>query len=51
MPAWLVDYLTTLASIFAAGHGPRVTDAVEKVGKAKPRTLEQFVRDYAQAFA
>lgn len=51
MPAWLVDDLLGLASIFAAGHGARVTDAVEKVGKAKPRTIEQFVRDHARAFS
>jgi uncharacterized protein YbjT (DUF2867 family) len=51
MPAWLVDALLVLAAILAAGGGARVTDAVEKVGKAKPRTIEQFVRDHAQAFA
>ncbi len=50
IPAWLVDDLLTLSSVFAAGHGAQVTDAVEKVGKAKPRTIEQFVRDHAKAF-
>ncbi len=50
LPAWLVDDLLTLSSVFAAGHGAQVTDAVEKVGKAKPRTIEQFVRDHAKAF-
>ena len=51
MPAWLVDDLLELASIFAAGRGAQVTDAVEKVGKAKLHTIEQFVRDYAHAFS
>jgi uncharacterized protein YbjT (DUF2867 family) len=50
MPAWLVDDLLTISSFFAAGQGAQVTDAVEKVGKAKPRTIEQFVRDHAKAF-
>jgi uncharacterized protein YbjT (DUF2867 family) len=50
IPAWLVDDLLTLASIFAAGYAAQVTDAVEKVGKATPRTIEQFARDHAKAF-
>lgn len=50
MPAWLAADLLGLASTFAAGQGARITDAVEKVGKAKPRTLEQFVRDHTSAF-
>ena len=51
LPDWLVDILLGLSSIYAAGRGAQVTDAVEQVGGAKPRTIAQFVRDHVLAFA
>ena len=51
LPEWLVNVLLGLSSIYAAGGGARVTEAVEQVGKAKPRTIAQFVRDHVLAFA
>ena len=51
LPEWLVDILLGLSSIYAAGRGAQVTDAVEQVGGAKPRTIAQFVRDHVLAFA
>jgi uncharacterized protein YbjT (DUF2867 family) len=51
LPEWLVDILLGTSSIYAAGRGAPVTDAVEQVGKVKPRTITQFVRDHIRAFA
>jgi uncharacterized protein YbjT (DUF2867 family) len=51
LPEWLVDILLGTSSIYAAGRGAPVTDAVEQVGKSKPRTIAQFVRDHVQAFS
>jgi uncharacterized protein YbjT (DUF2867 family) len=51
LPEWLVDILLETSSIYAAGRGAPVTDAVEQVGGAKPRTIAQFVRDHVLAFA
>jgi uncharacterized protein YbjT (DUF2867 family) len=51
LPEWLVDILLGLSSIYAAGRGAQVTDAVEHVGGAKPRTIAEFVRDHVLAFA
>jgi uncharacterized protein YbjT (DUF2867 family) len=51
LPEWLVDILLALSSIYAAGRGARLTDAVEQVGGTKPRTIAQFVRDHVLAFA
>jgi uncharacterized protein YbjT (DUF2867 family) len=50
-PEWLIDFLLGVSSIYAAGRGAQVTDAVEHVGKAKPRPIIQFVRDHVLAFA
>ena len=51
LPEWLVDILLGTSSIYAAGRGAPVTDAVEQVGKSKPRTIAQCVRDHVQAFS
>jgi uncharacterized protein YbjT (DUF2867 family) len=51
MPEWQADAINELSEEMKQGHFATVTDVVERVGKKKPRTLEQFVRENKSAFA
>ena len=51
MPEWLADAINELSEEMKQGHFATVTDVVERVGKKKPGTLEQFVRENKSAFA
>jgi uncharacterized protein YbjT (DUF2867 family) len=51
MPEWQADAINELSEEMKQGHFATVTDVVERVGKKKPVTLEQFVRENAAAFA
>lgn len=50
MPEWLSRDLAKLGEVFAAGDGAHLTDVVEKVGKKKPITVDQFLKDNEQVF-
>ena len=50
LPEWLVSALERLNETFLSGEAAEVTDAVRRVGRKEPTTLEQFARDYAEAF-
>jgi uncharacterized protein YbjT (DUF2867 family) len=50
MPDWLADAINELSEQMKLGNLATVTDAVERVGKKRPVTLEQFVRENAAAF-
>lgn len=47
---WLAEDAAMLHSLLAAGHDEPVTDAIRQLTGCPPRTLTQFVRDYAVAF-
>jgi hypothetical protein len=48
---WLADDAATLDSLLAAGHDEPVTDHVLEVTGRPPRTLADFIREFAAAFA
>lgn len=50
VPRWLADDMLILFASFREGYGSAVSDAVQLVTKHKPRTFQQFARDYANAF-
>lgn len=51
LPRWLVEGTLGLHAVYAAGHGDLVTDAVERVGRVRPTTVESFAVAHAPAFA
>jgi uncharacterized protein YbjT (DUF2867 family) len=50
VPRWLADDMLILFASFREGYGAAVTDTVQRVTKEKPRTFQQFARDYAEVF-
>jgi uncharacterized protein YbjT (DUF2867 family) len=50
-PEGWVDELVAADEFQAEGHLERVTEVVEKVGRTKPVTFEEFVREFAAAAA
>jgi uncharacterized protein YbjT (DUF2867 family) len=50
MPEWLAEGVLELMDLMRAGKMDAVTDDVERVTGAKPRTYEQFARDHAAVF-
>jgi uncharacterized protein YbjT (DUF2867 family) len=50
MPAWSADALVELQQFYRAGGASAATGDVERLLGRKPRSFEQFSRDYAQAF-
>jgi hypothetical protein len=51
MPAWNAAAVRELYGAIATGRYARTTDTIEKVTGKKPISLDQFVRDFAPAFA
>jgi uncharacterized protein YbjT (DUF2867 family) len=51
VPAWLAEDYVAMQGAFASGAAAKTTGAVEQVTGRKPRTLEQFAKDHAKAFA
>jgi uncharacterized protein YbjT (DUF2867 family) len=49
-PNWQATALVELNTYARQGHASVVTDTVERVGGRPARTLEQWVRDHAEAF-
>jgi uncharacterized protein YbjT (DUF2867 family) len=50
MPPWLAHAINELNTEMKLGHFSTVSDVVERVGKKKPVTIEQFVREHAAVF-
>jgi uncharacterized protein YbjT (DUF2867 family) len=50
MPEWLVEALREVMARVRAGASPAVADGVERVCGRRPRSVEQFARDHAEAF-
>lgn len=50
MDEWLADALLDLMATWPAGRYAGVTEYVEKITGKKPRTFEDFARDYAASF-
>ena len=50
LPSWLVEDLTFLAELAAAGEAELVTDEVRRWTGRPARPIEVFARDYAAAF-
>jgi uncharacterized protein YbjT (DUF2867 family) len=50
LPAPVATAVADLAGLVTSGEAAKLHDTVEKIGKKKPMTLEQFVRDHAAAF-
>lgn len=50
MPPWLAGAINELNTEMKLGHFSSVSDVVERVGKKKPITIEQFIRENATAF-
>lgn len=50
VPRWLAEDMLVLFASFREGYGAAVSDAVQRVTKQKPRTFQQFARDYANEF-
>jgi uncharacterized protein YbjT (DUF2867 family) len=51
MPSWQVDALADLQAYYADGPGGKVTSDVREVLGREPVAMDQFLRDYAPAFA
>jgi uncharacterized protein YbjT (DUF2867 family) len=51
MPPWQVDALADLQAYYADGTGGKVTADVRDVLGREPVRMDQFLRDYASAFA
>jgi uncharacterized protein YbjT (DUF2867 family) len=50
MPKFAVDGVMELNEMYRRGEAAMVTDVVEKIGKKRPTTFEQFVADHASVF-
>jgi hypothetical protein len=50
MPEWLAGDMAVLQDLFGKGYGATVTDVVQRVGRTKPTTFDQFARDFAPVF-
>lgn len=50
IPEYVVGGVLELDAMYREGKAAMVTDVVEKAGHRKPRSFEDFVRDYAAAF-
>jgi uncharacterized protein YbjT (DUF2867 family) len=50
-PDWFAEPLVTLFAMLRRGAAERVTDTVRAVTGRTPRTIEEFLRDHAAAFA
>lgn len=50
MPEVLVEATMELYGIYKAGYASEVTDTVEQVTGKKPRSFEQFAKDYIEDF-
>lgn len=50
MPGWFAKDLTALMSLYRTGAGAEVTPTVQEITRKAPRSLEDFLRDYAAAF-
>jgi uncharacterized protein YbjT (DUF2867 family) len=51
MPPWQVDALADLQAYYADGTGGKVTSDVRDLLGREPVRMDQFLRDYASAFA
>ena len=51
MPEWLADANVTLMTIVREGGLDVVTDTVEKITGAEPRSVDSFAREYASALS
>lgn len=50
LPEWLAEDLVTLHTIYKAGHGAHVSDAVARITGKAARDFRTFTRDHARAF-
>ncbi len=50
LPEWLAEDMVTLHTIYRAGHGAHVSDAVERITGTAARDFLTFARDHASAF-
>jgi len=50
MPKWLVDDISGLNHVFAAGKASDLSPDVENVTGRKPHSIEDFVNDFVQIF-
>ncbi len=50
MPAWQADAINELNVQLSLGHFSTATDVVERVGRKKPVSIEQFIRENLAAF-
>src|SRR5262249_1731247 len=51
MPDWLAEQLVALFGMLRRGAAEQVTDSVRALTGRAPRTIEDFLRDHATAFA
>lgn len=51
MPGWLVDHMAAVMGLHASGEFAQTSDLIEQISGHAPRTLEQFVHDYAGVFS
>jgi uncharacterized protein YbjT (DUF2867 family) len=50
MPEWLVNDLTALNHVYAAGRASDISPDVENVTGIKPHSIEDFINDFAYKF-
>lgn len=50
VPRWYAEALVELYDLLREGYEDSVTPILDNMGVATPRTLEEFVRDHAEAF-
>lgn len=50
LPEWMAEAINELNDQMKQGHFAEVTDVVQRVGKKRPVTLEEFVRENAAMF-
>jgi hypothetical protein len=51
LPDWLSDILLGLDGAMQAGAHARTTDAFQKLTGKAPRSVDDFIRDHAAAYA
>lgn len=50
VPPWIVDMLVEYGQAYASGWGDFTTDDFEEVVGRPPRSIDDFIRDHAEAF-
>ncbi len=51
LPGEIIELMSSLHQIIAAGYAARTTDDVELLLGRKPMSFEQFARDYAKTWS